>query len=241
MRASRALGPGVEAFGLHTPEGIELAAVPAELVGRAILYDPAVAQHDDPVEARQGRQAMRHRHYRPVVHQIVERYLNLGFGLGIEGRRGLIEDQNRCILEKRPGDAEALALTAGKHHATLADKGVVALRQIADEAVAERITRSLYDFLVGRSGAAVADVLADTAVEQCGFLRHHGDLLAQAVLADAANVLTVDEDTPVTYVIEALDEVDQRRFACPGRAHHTDLLSGGDMQVQMRKHRSEEH
>src|SRR5690606_27736315 len=67
-------------------------------------------------------------------------------------------------------------------------------------------------------------------------LRYHGDLLATRVLADAANVLTVDEDTPVTYVIEALDEVDQRRFACPGRAHHTDLLSGGDMQVQMRTH-----
>ena len=58
--------------------------------------------------------------------QPVERPLDARFGLDVERAGGLVEDQDRRVLEDGARDGEALALAAGQRGAALADDEVVA-------------------------------------------------------------------------------------------------------------------
>ena len=81
------------------------------------------------------------------------------------------------------------------------------------------------DLGVGRLRPAVADVLADRAVQQRGVLRHHRDLRAQAFLRDRGDVLAVDQDAAALDVEEAQQQVDRGRLAGAGAADQPDLLA----------------
>jgi len=73
-----------EALGLHPPKRLESTAAAAQLHRCAVFDDQPVAQHDDPIEARQRRQPMGDGDYGAVVYQIVQRRLDLSFRLGIQ-------------------------------------------------------------------------------------------------------------------------------------------------------------
>jgi hypothetical protein len=62
-----------------------------------------------------------------VLHQRRQRLLDVALGLGVQRRGGLVEDQDRRVLEHGPGDGDALPLPAGQQHAAIADQGVEAL------------------------------------------------------------------------------------------------------------------
>ncbi len=73
---------------------------------------------------------------------------------------------------------------------------VHAFRQRVDERQALRRRGGLEHLLVGRLGAAVADVLRQRAVEQGGVLRHDGQRLPQAEVGRARDVLAVNQMRP---------------------------------------------
>ncbi len=54
-------------------------------------------------------------------HQPVEGGLDLALALGVEGRGGLVEEQDRRVLQDGARDRDALALAARERHAALAD------------------------------------------------------------------------------------------------------------------------
>ena len=58
---------------------------------------------------------------RPFI-DLVQRLLQLALGRGVERAGRLVEDQDRRVLEQRPGDRQALALAAGQRAAALADR-----------------------------------------------------------------------------------------------------------------------
>ena len=62
-----------------------------------------------------------------------ERVLHQPLGFVVERGRGLVEDQDRRVLQHRARDRDALALAAGQQRAVLADRRVHALRQAVDE------------------------------------------------------------------------------------------------------------
>ena len=55
---------------------------------------------------------MRNDERRPVEHQRRERVLDQQLGLGIQRRGGLVQNQNRRVLQQRPRDGQPLALPA---------------------------------------------------------------------------------------------------------------------------------
>ena len=57
---------------------------------------------------------------RPLA-QPVERPLDAGFRLDVERAGGLVEDQDRRVLQDGAGDGDALALAARERGAALAD------------------------------------------------------------------------------------------------------------------------
>ena len=109
--------------------------------------------------------------------QAVHRLLDLALGLGVDRAGRLVEDQDARIVQQGARDGDPLALAARQRVAALADHGVVAVRQPADEVVGVgRARRRRPPAPMRGVRQAVADVVGDGAVEQVRVLQHHPDL-----------------------------------------------------------------
>ena len=108
--------------------------------------------------------------------------------LAVERRGGLVEHQDRRVLQDHARDRDALALAARELDAALADVRLVAgaavpVPQADDELVRLRLARRRDRPAASLArGPAVADVGGDRAVQQRRVLRHHADRRAQALL-----------------------------------------------------------
>ena len=91
-------------------------------------------------------------------------------------------------------------------------------------------------FRIARARPAIADVVADRAVQQRGVLGHHGDMGAQALLRHPGDVLAVDQDAARLDLVEAQQQVDQGRFAGARVADEADALARRDGEVDAMQH-----
>ena len=89
--------------------------------------------------------------------------------------------------------------------------------------------------LVGRVEPAVGDVLADRAVEQPRVLEDHPERPAEVVAGQVAGVDAVDRDPPAVELVEAHQQVDERRLAGAGRPDDRDGLAGLDVEATGRR------
>lgn len=71
------------------------------------------------------------------------------------GPCGLIQKQNGRILQERPGDSDSLLLAAAQPDTTLADLGVVAVREAQDAVMDLGSLRSGDNLLLGRTELAI--------------------------------------------------------------------------------------
>src|SRR6516164_6358003 len=190
--------PFARLLGLALPAphaGIE--PVPRQqLTMGSALGDAAGVEHDDLVGADNGRKPMSNHQRCAVFRDPLQRLLDLVLGVAVERARRLVQHQNRRRLQHRTRNRDPLLLAARQFQATLADLGLVALWRHADEAIDLREPRSALDLGIGRTPAAVANVVADGIVEQHGILRHHADRRSQRLLRHAPDVLAVDRDGP---------------------------------------------
>ena len=173
-----------------------------------------------------------------ALHETVELLLDDRLHFGIERRGRLVEDEDRRVLENEAGDGDALALAARELDAALADQRVVAgaatlIDQVRDEIAGLGAAGGFGDLVVGGLGPAIADVVANGAMEERGVLRDDADLRAQAFLRDLGDVLAVDEDATPLEVVEAQQQIDQRRLAGAGAADQPDPFTGLDGERQM--------
>src|SRR4051812_19469375 len=137
----------------------------------------------------------------------------ISFSEGVERRGRLVEDKDRRPLQNRARDGDALLFASRKLEAALADRGLVAVGEKADEAVDLRQARRLLHLLAGGLPAAVLDVVADGVVEQHRVLRNHADRGAQGCLRDVGYVLTIDENAPARRLVEAEQKPRDGRLA----------------------------
>src|SRR5260370_22275119 len=120
-----ARGDRIEKPARLTPPQACICAAGGEQLGmRADLDDIALIEHDEPVEARDRRQAMRDGDDRAASHQPVELLLDRRPDLRIERPGSLVENQDRGVLEDHPRDRDALALPTRQLDAALADMRV---------------------------------------------------------------------------------------------------------------------
>src|SRR5690606_9647266 len=66
-------------------------------------------------------------------------------GGGVDGAGGVVEHEDRRVGQQRPRDGQPLALAAGQGDAALADDGVVAVVELADELGGLRVFGRPYD------------------------------------------------------------------------------------------------
>src|SRR5207245_1657796 len=129
-----------------------------------------------------------------------------------------------------------LTLAARQFDAALANMRVEAAPAIPvfeplDEIEGMSLGGGAAHFPLARLRPAVADIVADRAVQQRGVLRDHRDLGAQALLRHRRNVLPVDEDPAPFEVVKAQQQVDEGRFAGARGPDQADTLAGHDGEV----------
>src|SRR5579871_213142 len=148
-----------------------------------------------------------------ALHEVAQAVLNHGFGLGVEGAGGLVEDEDAWVGQNGAGDGDALALSAGELDAALAYDGLVLLGEALGKLVYTSDTAGFHELLFGGVGAGEEDVLADGAVEEEGLLQDHAQLLAVAGEADGCEVEAVDQDFAASGGMEGADQRNNCGFA----------------------------
>ena len=107
--------------------------------------------------------------------------LDFPLGAGVQRAGGLVQQQDRRVLEDGAGDGDALLLAARQFQAALAHHGVIAHRQLHDELVDLGQARRFLDLGLVGADAAIGDVVLDRVVEQHRVLRDDADHGAQAI------------------------------------------------------------
>ncbi len=102
---------------------------------------------------------------------------------------------------------------------------MVLLRQLHDEIVGQGRFCGVDHALLGNIVQAVADVVPHGVVKQYIFLGDHGNLLAQRLDGDAADVHAVDANRARSKLVEARQQIYQRGFASAARANQGDHFS----------------
>src|SRR3569832_1825491 len=93
--------------------GIVAVGLDERLMGSA-LEDLTLFKDEDPIGFHDGGEAVGDHKGGPPFDQPCERLLIQRFGLSIERRGGLIEDENRRVLQQSAGDRNPLPLSFGK-------------------------------------------------------------------------------------------------------------------------------
>ena len=107
-----------------------------ELVVRALVDDPPVLEHDDPVGQVQGRLAVRDEQHGAALELAAERLVDGLLRARVDGAGRVVEDQDPRIAQDRPRQRDPLPLPAREAQPPLADDGVVAEGQRLDESPA---------------------------------------------------------------------------------------------------------
>ena len=134
----RAGGVPGRAAHLALNEAAIQAVIPRQMIRRPVLHDSSGLQHDDAVEIAHRRQPMRDGDHGAPAHQAAERFADRFLGFAVERRGGLVEQQDRRVLQERARNGDALALAARQLDAAVADHGRDAVRQRLDEVPAPR-------------------------------------------------------------------------------------------------------
>ncbi|CRM72492.1 hypothetical protein [Pseudomonas sp. 22 E 5] len=164
---------------------------------------------------------------RAALHDLVQGRLNVPLGFGVEGRGGLVQNQQRRVLQQGPGDCQALTLAAGQQHAVLTDLGIEAFGQLVDEVFGVSIRSRRFNVGPWRAGqVAVGDVVGHGVAEQRDMLGHLGNVLTQVEQLVVFDLYAVEQDLAAFVVVETRDQAGQCGLAAAGTAHQRDHLPG---------------
>ncbi len=200
-----------------------------------MLGDGAVGQHDDLIDAVDGGDAVGDDEGGAAAHEFLEGLHDRGLGGGIEGAGRFVEDEDRGVLQKRAGDADALALADAEMAAAFADLRAVAVGHGGDEVVGLGALGGFDDLLLSGVGSAVGDVFADGGGEQQGVLQDDADVVAQRFLGERADVVAVERDAACAGIVEARDEGKQGAFAGARVADEGDGFAGVEPEIDVAK------
>jgi hypothetical protein len=137
----------------------------------AFLDDFSIVDHDQPVEFRNRRQAVRHRDDGLAFHQKVEVFLDRGLDFRIERGCRLIQNKDRRVFQHHARNRDTLTLTTRQFDAALTDMRVIAgaalrIGNAYNKVMGCGTFRRLDDLRIGGTRLGVADIVADRAVHE---------------------------------------------------------------------------
>ena len=206
---------------------------PSSSRGHPVLDDAPVLEHDGAVGDEDRRQALARRSSTVRPATAGRRFSTRCRSVSVSTADiGSSSTSTRAPADQRARERDALALAAGEVDAPLADQRVVACGQLVGERRhAGRLAGGEHLVPVGVR-ARGEQVVAQEHREQDGPLRHEADRAPQlGQRARRACRRRRRSTRAAGRVVEARQQVQQRRLAGPGRPADGDDLARGDLEV----------
>ena len=137
----------------------------------------------------------------------------------VDRRGGLVEDQEARVGDQRPGEGQELALAGREPPAALLDDGVEALGQVLDERErAHGVARPRAARRRSASGRPKRRFSATVPLNRKPSWGTIPSWARREAWVTVAQVVAVDQDGALVRVVEAGQQLGQRRLAGPGGA-----------------------
>ena len=160
--------------------------------------------------------------------ELLERELDGGLAVAVEGAGGLVEDEDGGVAEEGAGEGEALFLSARETCAAFADEGFVPSGKTEDKLVRVGGAGGGLDLGARGLGARDEEIVVNRVVEKDGVLGDDGDIAAEVGEADRADIVAVEGDATGNGIEEAWDEIGEGGLAGAARADKCADGAGGD-------------
>ncbi len=200
-------------------------------------HQSAGVEHEDLVGVADRRDALGDDEHGGVGDPRRERGPQPGVGGEVERRERVVEHVDLGSDDERPGDRQPLSLSARHVGAALVDLALDAVGHRLHEVGGLGDLERLPQLVVGRIGAAEAEVRGDRAREQVGLLRARSRSVPTAGRAQLAHVDAVDEHRSPGGVEQPRGEADDRRLAGAGAADDRRGLAGSGAERDVVEHR----
>ena len=135
---------------------------------------------------------------------------------GIQRGGGLVEYEDRGVLQKHAGNRQPLLFATGQLEPPVAHHGVQALRLVLHEIPDVGLFQRRLHLGLGGVGLGIQQIIADRAVEQVGLLADHPHLRPQEAQVELAHVDAVEGHTALVHVVQAGNQIDDGALAGAG-------------------------
>ena len=199
---------------------------------RADFFDASCSHDDDLVGVLDSAEAVCDDEDGFADHDVVERGLHECFVFGVEGRGGLVQDEDVGVGEGGARDRQALALAAGQVEPARADHGVLARAEALHELLHVGCARDALHRLHVGLVRALRDVFLDRVFEEDRTLADHADALVQGRQVVLAQVAAVKEHRARRRVLGAHQQLRDRRLARARVADEGGHSARADLEAQ---------
>ena len=151
------------------------------------------------------------------------------FGVGINGRGGLIQHQDAGVSHIGPEEGDQLPLSAGEHASPFLDVVLVPAWQAAYEFMHPDLPGRLLDVLLFDVRIAQGDVVGDGICKEENVLKHHGYIIPQGVEPVLRDIPTIQQDMARIDVVKTVEQVDDGGFSSPRGSHNGNLFAGSHL------------
>ena len=171
-----------------------------------------------------------------VPGDVVELAVDLRLRHRVQGRRGLIQNDEGGILIEGPGDGDLLGLAAGDLHAllvqVLVEVGFQALRQgrqpLPEARFGKAVRRPLPVIVPPGS-----HILPQGQGQQLEILKDHGEEVHVLPVAVLPDVDAIEEDLSLRWIVEPTEELDEGGLSAAVGAHHGKAAPHPEAHVHM--------
>ena len=172
-----------------------------------LLLHSSVVEHDDPVREANRGEAVGDQDRRLALFEILETLEELSLALGIQGGRGLVEDQEVRATHERTSQRQSLPLADGELRSAVvaSEDRLVALGKLLDELPSAALSRRvpLEVFIVDRRQPADTDVFTCREVKLDEVLEDHAHPPPDLGRAQLGHVAAVEQDLALRRLVEA--------------------------------------
>src|SRR5690242_14836353 len=163
----------------------------------------------------------------PASQELRHRGLDQLLAFGVEVAGGFVQNKDLGARQQGPRNGKPLTLAAGKFDAAFADESVVLIGQLQDKFVGVGAPRGIFNLTIGGIVAPVGKVLPHRAIEQENVLLYDRKQISICAQTKASQVDPVQQDSPLTRVMEAGDQIGYGGLPGTAAAHQSNDRSTG--------------
>ncbi len=202
----------------------------------AVGDDPPGIDHDDPVGALGAAEPVGDDDRGAAGEEDTQRSFDVDLGLGVQIRRGLVENDDRRVHQERPTEGDELALPRREAAASLPDRRVETIWQRLQPLGDAHGPAHVPDLAIRRVRLAVAEVVPQRPVEEEVVLGDERGRSGPRGEGEALQVVAVDRHGSLGRVVEAQQQLGDRRLPRPGLADDGEPLAGRHVDREVLQH-----